>query len=217
MHALRKFLDGVLDIVLPLRPRTARTKGRTLEDIPLLPASHDLLKAKITTVLDYRNRATEDLIRSLKYDNSAHAARLAADALADFLREEISSQKNFSPRRILILNVPLHPARIRERGYDQMGIVLERLPQEFRDGSLASVSPGALVRVRATRPQTRLQRSERLSNVAGAFAVPNAALVEGTHVYLIDDVTTTGATLVNAATPLRHAGATVSLIALARA
>lgn len=217
LHRIKDGFDAILDAVLPLKERSARTKARTLEDIPLSPTAHELLRERITTLMDYRQDAVQDLIRALKYDSSAYAAHLAADLLADYLHEEFASAKNFSTRKILIVPVPLHKARSRERGYNQIEIVLKALPQEFRDGTLALHAPEALIRSRETRPQTRLPRSERLSNVAGAFEVPDADLVRKAHVFLIDDVTTTGATLVNAATPLRRAGAEVSLIALARA
>src|SRR5262249_3988950 len=117
LRALWVGFESVLDVVLPLRERSARTKSRTLEDIPLQPTSHDLLGAKITTLMDYQNPAVEDLIRSLKYDGSNHAAHLAASVLADFLREEIASEKSFSARKILLVPIPLYKTRARERGW----------------------------------------------------------------------------------------------------
>lgn len=209
--------EVIVDTILPLRGRSARTKARTAEDIPLVPTVHELLQARITTLMDYRQSEVQDLVRSLKYDGSGYAARLAAQLLADFLREEISSHRSFSQKKVLIVPVPLHSSRARERGFNQIELVLKALPQEFRDGTLSTLMPGALLRIRKTEQQTRLPRSKRLSNVAGAFAVFEAGFVEKTHVFLIDDVTTTGATLVNAATPLRRAGAEVTLLALARA
>ncbi|OGG56575.1 hypothetical protein A2680_03130 [Candidatus Kaiserbacteria bacterium RIFCSPHIGHO2_01_FULL_55_37] len=214
---LRFILEVMLDTILPLRARSARTKERAAEDIPLLPAVHELLDTRITTLMDYRQSAVQDLVRSLKYDGSGHAAKLAATLLADYLHEEVSSQRTFSQKKILIVPVPLHAGRVRERGFNQIELVLQSLPQEFRDGTRASFVPHALARIRATKQQTRLPRSERLSNVAGAFSAPDAMLVNKTHIFLIDDVTTTGATLVNAATPLRRAGAEVTMLALARA
>lgn len=214
---LLSVLEGILDTILPLRERTARTKSRVLEDIPLSPESHDLLGVRITTLMDYRDQAVEDLVRSLKYDGSSHAARLAASVVADYLREELSSMRTFSAKKILIVPVPLHASRSRERGWNQISLVLKELPEEFKNGSAATLAPEVLMRTRATKPQTRLPRSERLSNVAGAFACADDSQVRDTKIFLIDDVTTTGATLANAATPLRKAGANVSLLALARA
>ncbi len=213
LRFLRLIFETALDAVMPLRARSARTKERTIEDLPLCPTTHDLLSVRITTLMDYQNPAVEDLIRSLKYDGSGYAADLAASVLADYLKEEFASAKAFSAKKILIAPVPLHTVRSRERGFNQIEIVLRALPEEFRQ----LLIPDTLTRVRATKPQTRLPRSERLSNVAGAFAVTDAAVVRGTHVFLLDDVTTTGATLANAGNALRRAGAEVTLLALARA
>ncbi|MBI2612327.1 ComF family protein [Candidatus Kaiserbacteria bacterium] len=217
MALWKDIMNSALDAVLPRRERRMRTEARQMEDIPLSPMPHDLLGVRITTLMEYQNPAVEDLIRSLKYDGSAYAAKLAAAVLADYLREEISSSRTFSARNVLIVPVPLHKTRTRERGWNQIELVLRALPAEFRDGTIATLMPHTLARTRATKPQTRLPRSERLSNVAGVFAVSDETLVHDTHVFLIDDVTTTGATLANAATPLRRAGANVILLALARA
>lgn len=217
MRHLLAVLQVMFDTILPLRARSARTNTRTAEDIPLIPTVHELLKTHVTTLMDYRQSEVQDLIRSLKYDGSGYAAQLAAQLLADFLQEEISSHRTFSQKKILIVPVPLHNSRARERGFNQIELVLRALPEEFRNGTRATLMPGALVRIRATEQQTRLPRSERLSNVAGAFAVFESDFVNKKHIFLIDDVTTTGATLANAATPLRRAGAEVTLLALARA
>jgi ComF family protein len=217
MSRVREFFESVLDAILPPRERTARTKHLAAENIPLSPTSHDLLGVKITTLMNYQKQEVQDLIQSLKYDGGARAAHLCAGVLSEFLLEEISSAKQFSQKKILLVPVPLHASRARERGFNQIAFVLQSLPLEFRDGTKSRLAPEIIVRSRATKQQTRLSRSERLSNVAGAFEVPDASLVKNTHVFLIDDVATTGATLANAATPLRRAGAAVTLLALARA
>lgn len=214
---IRRAVAAVLDSILPPRARLARTRSRTILDIPLSPTTHELLGVRITTLMEYHEEAVRDLIRTLKYDGNAHAARLAADVLADYLREEVASHKIFSQKKVLIVPIPLHASRRRERGFNQIGRVLDALPTEFRDGSITRVAHNALVRTRATSQQTHLSRSGRLSNVAGAFAASDIAGGSEMHVFIIDDVTTTGATLANAAQPLRRAGASVSLIALARA
>jgi len=217
MPTIYRICEAIIDVVLPLKGRAARTKKRTIDQIPLIPTSHDLLGAKITTLMDYKKSAVQDLIQSLKYDGSGHAAKLAAEVLADYLREEISSQKNFSARKVFLIPIPLHKTRARERGFNQIGRVLDQLPAEFRDGTISTLAPSLLSRVRETKQQTRLSRSERLKNVVDAFEVTDVETLKNAHVFLIDDVTTTGATLVHAGTPLRKAGATITLLALARA
>src|SRR3990167_1031704 len=114
---IRQGFEGILDAIMPPRARSARTKTRTTADIPLEPTEHELLGAKITTLMDYRKGEVQDLIRALKYDASPHAAAIAAELLADYLREEIASLKLFSQKPVLLLPLPLHKSRERERGY----------------------------------------------------------------------------------------------------
>jgi ComF family protein len=213
---LKSALEILLDTILPLRPRSARTKALRLESVPLAVTSHDLLGERITTLMDYQKSEVRDLIQSLKYDGAGHAAHLCAAVLSEYLSEELSNARMFSQKRIVIVPIPLHASRERERGFNQIALVLNSLPPEYRDGA-ATLIPHAIERTRHTNPQTRLSRAQRLRNLEGAFHAVNPALVQNTHVYLIDDVTTTGSTLKHAAAALRRAGAEVSLIALARA
>ncbi|MCS6860212.1 MAG: phosphoribosyltransferase family protein, partial [Abditibacteriales bacterium] len=71
----------------------------------------------------------------------------------------------------------------------------------------AALNVTALQRVRRTRPQVELSRSERADNVRGAFEVCDASAVKGQTVLLVDDMFTTGATLNECTRALRHAGA----------
>lgn len=217
IDALKSGFEAMLDALVPPRARSARIKKRSLEDIPLCPTSHELLGARITTIMKYQDAVVQDLIRSLKYDGTGHAAHLSASLLADYLREEIAAARAFSPRRILLVPIPLHASRARERGFNQIELVLNALPPEFKDGTLSKISVRALVRPRATPQQTRLSRAARIKNVSGAFLVPDEKLIRDSHVFLIDDVTTTGATLREASKPLQKSGAKVTLLALARA
>ena len=217
LSKLRTAFDAVIDSVMPPKERTRRARALTLEELPLNPTVHEMLGLRITTLMDYRVDAVRDLVQSLKYDGAGVAAELTAKLLAEFLHEELAAERSFSQRRILLVPLPLHTSREYERGFNQIARALSYLPAELRDGTRATLAENVLERTRATLPQTHFSRAERLSNVAGAFGCPKPNIVQNTHVFLIDDVATTGATLVNAATPLRRAGATVSLVALARA
>lgn len=214
---MRGVFEVLLDAIIPPHARAARTKRRTPEDFVLSPTVHELLGVQITTLMDYREQPVQDLIRSLKYDRSGHAAHIAATILGEYLLEEIASHRTFSQKQVLIVPVPLHAQRAKERGFNQIELVLHALSAHFKNGESATLVSHALTRVRKTMVQTRLPRSERLSNVAGAFAATDPASIQNTLIFLVDDVTTTGATLVNAATPLRRAGASVIPLALARA
>src|SRR3989338_2858296 len=154
-NLIRDVFRAVFDIILPRRERRVRTERRTLGDIPLSPMPHDLLGTRITTLMNYQEPAVEDLVQSLKYDRSSHAAKLAAGLLADYLREELSFAKTFSARAILLMPVPLHKSRFRERGFNQAEVVLRTLPEEFRARKPASPAAAGPLRTRATEPQGR--------------------------------------------------------------
>lgn len=210
-------LQTLLDTILPRKARVVRIDSYTLADLDFAPTPHEAHGIEITTLMSYRTRAVEDLIRALKYDRATHAAKLLSESLAEYLREEISSIRLFSARSVLIVPIPLHSSRLRERGFNQVEVILTHLPTEFKNGTEARYAPGALARIRATPQQTRLSRDERFKNVAGAFSVPDASVVRDTTIILIDDVTTTGATLASAAKALEKSGAHVTAIALAHA
>lgn len=214
---MRDALASLLDTLMPRSDRTLRTIRRTEDDIPLRPAAHRLLNVEITTLMDYRDPAVRDLVWSLKYDGAGHSAHVCARILADFLYEEICIEKSYSPRRIVLVPLPLHPIRLRERGFNQIGVVLDRLPAELRDGTTATYAPHILSRTKETRQQAHLPRLERINNMRDAFEVSDTTNINDIHIFLVDDVTTTGATLASAAKTLRKSGAQVTLIALARA
>lgn len=102
----------------------------------------------------------------------------------------------------LVVPVPLHPARLRQRGFNPAALLARSLARAHD----VSVAPCALERVRDTPSQTGLGRRARARNVAGAFRVRREARIPA-RVWLVDDVVTTGATLREAARALRHAGA----------
>ena len=118
------------------------------------------------------------------------------------------------PVSALATAVPLHPTRRRERGYNQA----ELLAREAGARWGIPWVEGTLVRTRATRPQARLAESQRAANVSGVFRVVEPRWVRGRTWVLVDDVMTTGSTLLEAAEALRRAGAKhVAAVALALA
>jgi ComF family protein len=94
-------------------------------------------------------------------------------------------------RADLVVPVPLHPARLRERGFNQAALLAAAVASEIG----APLAARALVRARATRAQASLDRAERLTNLAGAIRARSPWSLRGRHVLLVDDVRTTGSTL----------------------
>jgi ComF family protein len=112
-----------------------------------------------------------------------------------------------------VVPVPLHPARLAERGFNQAELLAAPCGARWR----VPVLTRALVRARPTLPQTDLDPAARRANVRDAFRVPRPATVLGRRLVLVDDVHTTGATVGAAARALRAAGAAaVGVLTLAR-
>ncbi len=107
-------------------------------------------------------------------------------------------------RDAVLVPVPLHPRKERERGYNQSALLAERLARAA--GGKTRVE-NLLARVLDTPSQTAFDRRARLANLKNAFALrPDAAITGGHHYVLVDDVFTTGSTLNSCARVLRHAG-----------
>ncbi|MFK7848963.1 MAG: ComF family protein [Rhodothermales bacterium] len=115
----------------------------------------------------------------------------------------------------VIMPIPLHQRRLLERGYNQS----EVLASGISSSSKIPLSTKQLLRSTHTKTQTGFDRTRRLANVRDAFAVAKTKGIQGSHVLLVDDVLTTGATLLAASIPLKKAGAShisVATLALAR-
>jgi ComF family protein len=103
----------------------------------------------------------------------------------------------------LVVPVPLHPRRERERGFNQASLLARRLGRAWR----VPVRDDVLVRAVATPSQTELDAPARRANVRGVFRMRRPDLIAGRHVLLVDDILTTGATLSECARCLRAGGA----------
>ncbi len=160
------------------------------------------------TSLGFYAGTLRDCVVALKY----HGRHKTADRLARRIFEKRSCRDLLGGADILV-GVPLHANRLRTRGFNQAGLLAVSLGRF----SGIPVSP-ALVRSRDTPSQTELSASRRRRNVANAFAVAAAARVSNRVVVLVDDVTTTGATIRECAETLLHSGAReVRAITVARA
>ena len=112
----------------------------------------------------------------------------------------------------IIVPVPLHPSRLRERGYNQAQLLAEQIIQNYS----ISLSINNLVRIRNTEHQTVLSKKERWTNIDGAFIVKRPARFFGKNILIIDDLLTTGATACEAAGTLKDVGSkTVGVLTLA--
>ena len=138
------------------------------------------------------------LVHELKYHRGLH---VLADMAEVFRR---SPNVLAMARGSTLVPVPLHPRKLRERGYNQSGLIAEELARVAGGGTTVKE---LLRRVVDTATQTHHDRRERQANLKNAFALaPGAGLNPDQHIILVDDVFTTGSTLNSCAIVLQRAG-----------
>lgn len=152
----------------------------------------------------------KDMILLMKYRGYPVLGWLLAGFLYDGLREDAAVWENAD----MLVPVPLHPKRERERGFNQSRIIAQGLSKKTG----IPVSGRLLVKTRNVPPQTSLEAGKRAENVRGAYQVCKPGRIAGKTVVLVDDVCTTGSTLLACGTALLEAEPKeVRAVTLARA
>lgn len=147
--------------------------------------------------------AAERVVHALKYQDRIDLAR--------WLGREMARSLPPGYRPDVVVEVPLHPARRRERGYNQAALLADEVAGRIGSPRVS----GLVTRYRPTPPQVGLGPRERRSNLADAFEVSRPAAVAGRSILIVDDVVTTGATLAACTARLRAAGAETAALTLA--
>lgn len=157
----------------------------------------------------YRSRGVvRELVHRFKYQREFHLRHPLADWLAESLEDPRIAGRRFD----FFVPVPLHAKRLREREFNQARVLADILSARAGAPLL-----DCLRRVRYTTTQTRFDRAERIENLLHAFQMRNHAVVQGSHLVLVDDVLTTGSTVDECARVLKNAGAeSVRVVTVAR-
>jgi ComF family protein len=148
-----------------------------------------------------------ELIHLLKYEQ----VRPAAVVLGRLLAEAVSGLELFGIERPVVVPVPLHARKLRQRGFNQS----ELIAQEFiklASGKM-TLQCGVLQRRRETKSQIGLTRHQRRENIRGAFIIARPQEIIGREVLLVDDVFTTGTTVSECSRVLLRAGAAKVFVA----
>ena len=156
-----------------------------------------------TTAIFSYEFPVDRIIHAFKYGHQLAIADWAADIVAQALTGQQYDR---------IIPLPLHPERLRQRGFNQSAEIARRLSKKLG----LALDCTSLIRTRATTPQAELALKERARNVRGAFECQGD--LSGQRILLIDDVMTTGATLREAARILKlHGAAQIDIAVIARA
>jgi ComF family protein len=136
-------------------------------------------------------------IHEFKYGAKSSFAKPLGLLLSSFARTWLETDKN-----LLLMPVPLHPRRLRERGFNQSLLLAREVAKDLK----VDLDFLSLQRIKYTKPQTELGSEERARNVRRAFQVLRRETVKKRSIVLVDDVATTGSTLNECARALKKAG-----------
>jgi ComF family protein len=189
----------VVRIVAPFCQRCSEPfEGAITSEFTCANCAHRTIHFE-TAVAAYRSRGiVRQIIHDFKYGHQIYLRQLVARWLRAALDDTRLRHCHFD----IIIPVPLHPTRQRERGFNQASLLAELL-----SARVSIPSKPALERIRYTTTQTALDRAERMENLHNAFHLRKNVDVRGLRVLLIDDVLTTGSTLSECARILKRAGA----------
>jgi ComF family protein len=200
----------LLDFIFPIRTDEEIVRALTLEQFlsRLEPQLEERTNPATVALFPFTDRRVRAVIHEAKYHGNTKAFDFLAAALAEYLRDD---DRFDGLTDCVLVPLPLGAKRRQERGFNQAEEIARRVAQEL---GLPLVTD-LLIRTRETVSQVSLPREARAKNMRGAFSAAHPANPKLTYI-LIDDVTTTGATLSAAISALKAAGSTQILpIALA--
>lgn len=166
------------------------------------------LKAAGSFLFYNQNEMVQQILWEMKYNNNkelaAEMGRLAVGGVEDVFEKSIDC----------IIPIPLHKSKLQLRGYNQT----ECFAKGMSEVTGLPMMTNLLKRTKRTTSQTKLNRNERFQNLDEAFIVHNADKIKDKEILLLDDVVTTGATLISAGQALLQAGCkSLSIYTLATA
>jgi competence protein ComFC len=209
---LQAFLQGAFELIFPDNCLLCRQFLNSRHQRQLCPPCLGSLAfnptpfaSKATGPFDHAwsvclyNEPAQKLLHAFKYNAKTSLCKTFVPLMIDFIdRHSIPLQK-FD----LMAPIPLHPVKLRERGYNQSALLSLGLSRHYRMVHAEDL----LIRQKMTTTQTELGAKQRWTNMEGAFRIKNSTEVKGKSVVLIDDLFTTGATVHSAAETLKTAGA----------
>jgi ComF family protein len=160
---------------------------------------HKEIKFLLAPATDYQNQTIKNMIWSLKYRKWQSITKIIKPLICSYL-----DILNYDFTDYLLIPIPLHSDRLRERGFNQSELITEMISQKTN----AISSTNNLKRIKATEKQAELKNiNERINNVEKCFALNDPNEVKGKNIIIVDDVFTTGSTISEAVKILKQAGA----------
>lgn len=173
---------------------------KQIQIIPITERQKDVCLDRMISATNYANPLIRELIKNFKYRFVQELSEPLSQLLIKTLETFDTSLKIFN---FIVIPIPLHEHRLRYRGFNQAELLAKQVANHFN----LAIETNILKRIALTSPQANIKDiNKRKNNIENVFSIVSSA-VEGRNILLIDDVATTGATLIEAAKALKSNGA----------
>ncbi len=202
---MKAFFEEILELLFPRKCLGCGANGflicpKCLKEIPF----PEFPQKDILAAASYKSPVIQKSIRDLKYKKSKIIAETLADLIYDNLNDKLLSEIKSTSGDSCVIAVPLSKKRLKQRGFNQAELIAQYLSDKL-DIPLAN---NVLYKNRETISQVQIKnREKRLKNLKGVFDVKNPTLIKDKIIFLIDDVSTTGATIEECRKTLLASGA----------
>jgi competence protein ComFC len=207
---IKSLVNWLLDILFPESCISCHIRGEILCDncISKIRMAERETDNNIYALYDYRDPVIKKAIWDLKYHKHRHLGERLGQLLYEGRIEDISDIREYSQSRtICVVPVPVSRSRGKSRGYNQAKVIARQFCLSEGNG-VFELRDDFVVKNVDTLPQARIaNRAKRIQNIRGAFEIKNSADIKGRTIIIIDDVTTTGATLGEIMKLFKKAGA----------
>jgi competence protein ComFC len=203
------FLNSLIESIFPDKCVGCGTRGVLVCDscIKKIPPSLISEHSFITSIFSYTDQSVRKLIHKLKYKNGQQVAKIFSPYLLSTLTEFLGEEKLFHGKSpVLLVPVPITKSRYKKRGYNQSELLINKMMKI--DSNQSFCLENNLVRkIKETAPQAEIKkRADRLMSQKECFGVMPNKRTKNEIIVLIDDVTTTGATLCEIRDVLKQEG-----------
>lgn len=207
----KKTFNWILDIIFQENCLGCKSKGEIIcsKCVVCLRSRERETSSGIMAAYDYRDPIIKNAIWKLKYHRNRHLGIMLGQLLYETMIEEISDIRLLAKGQpILVVPVPLSPKKVKVRGYNQAKAIAENFCDCESEEKIFELVDNVVVKKLDTEPQARISnRNSRLKNVRGVYEITRPDIVKGRIVIVIDDVTTTGATMTEIIKIIKSSGA----------
>lgn len=195
---MNSIFETILNIIFPVKCLVCNKPNVDLCNncLQAIPHTRHTVNNSIYSLYNYKNKTIKELIWKMKYKNRRSVARIFGRELFDEIIEVLNEKMLvLGSEKVLLVPIPLHKNRLRRRGYNQSDLIAQAIVTHGTN-NLFEISRTVLTRPKDTAQQARSQkRNDRFQNLAHAFEYTDSISIKNRVVILIDDITTTGATI----------------------